>query len=82
VFTAGLHDRLTLHHRSGGLALTLTGPFAGAIADRYGGLNPKTYVCRNGIDLKRYALTVPERAAQARRSSPGSSSAARPSAAG
>ena len=24
-------------------------------------LNPRTYVCRNGIDLKRYALTRPER---------------------
>jgi Glycosyl transferases group 1 len=31
------------------------------LAERYGTLNPKTYVCRNGIDLKRYALTLPER---------------------
>jgi glycosyltransferase involved in cell wall biosynthesis len=31
------------------------------LAERYGSLNPRTYVCRNGIDLKRYALTVPER---------------------
>ena len=31
------------------------------LADRYGSLNPRTYVCRNGIDLKRYALTPPER---------------------
>ena len=31
------------------------------LADRYGSLNPSTYVCRNGIDLKRYALTPPER---------------------
>jgi glycosyltransferase involved in cell wall biosynthesis len=32
------------------------------LADRYRSLNPVTYVCRNGIDLKRYALTLPERA--------------------
>jgi len=31
------------------------------IADRYGRYNPATFVCRNGIDLGRYALTVPER---------------------
>lgn len=31
------------------------------LAERYGGLNPRTYVCRNGIDLKRYALTLPQR---------------------
>lgn len=31
------------------------------LAERYGALNPRTYVCRNGIDLKRYALTLPER---------------------
>lgn len=31
------------------------------LADRYGSLNPNTYVCRNGIDLKRYALTPPQR---------------------
>jgi len=31
------------------------------LAERYGSLNPRTYVCRNGIDLKRYALTLPER---------------------
>jgi glycosyltransferase involved in cell wall biosynthesis len=32
------------------------------LAARYAALNPSTYVCRNGIDLKRYALTRPERA--------------------
>jgi hypothetical protein len=31
------------------------------LAERYASLNPRTYLCRNGIDLKRYALTVPER---------------------
>ena len=31
------------------------------LAERYGALNANTYVCRNGIDLKRYALTLPER---------------------
>jgi hypothetical protein len=31
------------------------------LAERYGSLNPRTYVCRNGVDLKRYALTLPER---------------------
>jgi glycosyltransferase involved in cell wall biosynthesis len=31
------------------------------LADRYSALNPSTYVCRNGIDLKRYALTRPPR---------------------
>ena len=31
------------------------------LAERYASLNPRTYVCRNGIDLKRYALTRPER---------------------
>ena len=31
------------------------------LAERYGALNPNTYVCRNGIDLKRYELTTPER---------------------
>jgi Glycosyl transferases group 1 len=31
------------------------------LAERYRALNPNTYLCRNGIDLKRYALTVPER---------------------
>jgi hypothetical protein len=31
------------------------------LAERYRALNPRTYVCRNGIDLKRYALTMPER---------------------
>jgi glycosyltransferase involved in cell wall biosynthesis len=29
------------------------------LADRHRSLNPRTYVCRNGIDLKRYALTPP-----------------------
>jgi glycosyltransferase involved in cell wall biosynthesis len=32
------------------------------LADKYRSLNPVTHVCRNGIDLKRYALTLPERA--------------------
>jgi glycosyltransferase involved in cell wall biosynthesis len=32
------------------------------LAERYSGLNAATYVCRNGIDLKRYALTPPPRA--------------------
>jgi hypothetical protein len=31
------------------------------LAERYTALNPRTYLCRNGIDLKRYALTLPER---------------------
>lgn len=31
------------------------------LADRYSALNRNTYVCRNGIDLKRYALTPPQR---------------------
>jgi hypothetical protein len=31
------------------------------LAERYASLNPRTYLCRNGIDLKRYALTRPER---------------------
>jgi glycosyltransferase involved in cell wall biosynthesis len=31
------------------------------LAERYGSLNPNPYVCRNGIDLKRYALTPPRR---------------------
>jgi Glycosyl transferases group 1 len=31
------------------------------LAERYAALNPHTYLCRNGIDLKRYALTLPER---------------------
>jgi glycosyltransferase involved in cell wall biosynthesis len=31
------------------------------LAERYAALNPSTYVCRNGLDLKRYALTRPER---------------------
>ena len=31
------------------------------LAERYSALNPNTYVCRNGIDLKRYALTLPQR---------------------
>jgi glycosyltransferase involved in cell wall biosynthesis len=31
------------------------------LAERYASLNPTTYVCRNGIDLKRYALTLPAR---------------------
>lgn len=31
------------------------------IARRYKKFNPNTYVCRNGIDLARYALTIPER---------------------
>jgi glycosyltransferase involved in cell wall biosynthesis len=31
------------------------------LADRYAAINPATYVCRNGIDLKRYALTRPSR---------------------
>jgi glycosyltransferase involved in cell wall biosynthesis len=31
------------------------------LAERYGSLNPRTFVCRNGIDLKRYALTRPAR---------------------
>jgi glycosyltransferase involved in cell wall biosynthesis len=32
------------------------------LADRYRSLNPVTYVCQNGIDLKRFAVTPPERA--------------------
>lgn len=31
------------------------------IARRYKKFNPNTFVCRNGIDLARYALTIPER---------------------
>jgi glycosyltransferase involved in cell wall biosynthesis len=31
------------------------------LADRYTSLNPHTYVCRNGLDVKRYALTRPQR---------------------
>jgi glycosyltransferase involved in cell wall biosynthesis len=31
------------------------------LARRYAKLNPNTYVAENGIDFKRYALTVPER---------------------
>jgi glycosyltransferase involved in cell wall biosynthesis len=31
------------------------------LADRYQSLNSTTYVCRNGLDVKRYALTRPER---------------------
>jgi glycosyltransferase involved in cell wall biosynthesis len=31
------------------------------LADRYRSFNPTTFVCRNGLDLKRYALTRPER---------------------
>jgi glycosyltransferase involved in cell wall biosynthesis len=31
------------------------------LAERYASVNPNTHVCRNGIDLKRYALTLPER---------------------
>ncbi len=31
------------------------------LAERYASLNPRTYLCRNGIDLKRYALTRPAR---------------------
>lgn len=31
------------------------------LADRYRSLNPTNFVCRNGLDLKRYALTRPER---------------------
>jgi glycosyltransferase involved in cell wall biosynthesis len=31
------------------------------LAERFAGLNKNTFVCRNGIDLKRYALTIPER---------------------
>jgi glycosyltransferase involved in cell wall biosynthesis len=31
------------------------------LADRYGALNRRTYVCRNGVDLKRFAVTPPER---------------------
>jgi glycosyltransferase involved in cell wall biosynthesis len=31
------------------------------LADRYRSLNPTTFVCRNGLDLKRYALTRPQR---------------------
>jgi glycosyltransferase involved in cell wall biosynthesis len=31
------------------------------LAERYSALNKNTYVCRNGIDLKRYALTAPQR---------------------
>jgi glycosyltransferase involved in cell wall biosynthesis len=32
------------------------------LAERYGALNPNTYVCQNGIDLKRFAVTPRERA--------------------
>jgi glycosyltransferase involved in cell wall biosynthesis len=31
------------------------------LAARYRSLNPRTYVCQNGIDLKRFELTLPER---------------------
>jgi glycosyltransferase involved in cell wall biosynthesis len=31
------------------------------LADRYRGLNANTWVCRNGIDLRRYAFTRPPR---------------------
>jgi glycosyltransferase involved in cell wall biosynthesis len=31
------------------------------LANRYRGVNPRTFVCRNGLDLKRYELTRPER---------------------
>ena len=31
------------------------------LAERYQSLNSTTYVCRNGLDVKRYALTRPER---------------------
>ena len=31
------------------------------LAERYSSLNANTFVCRNGIDLKRYALTPPAR---------------------
>jgi glycosyltransferase involved in cell wall biosynthesis len=31
------------------------------LADHYRGLNPRTWTCRNGIDLRRYALTRPRR---------------------
>ena len=31
------------------------------LAQRYRGINPRTWVCRNGIDLRRYAYTLPER---------------------
>ena len=31
------------------------------LAERYKSINPTTYVCRNGLDLKRYALTLPKR---------------------
>jgi glycosyltransferase involved in cell wall biosynthesis len=31
------------------------------LAQRYASINPRTFVCRNGLDLKRYALTRPER---------------------
>ena len=31
------------------------------LAERYGRLNPNTYVCQNGIDLKRFAVTPPAR---------------------
>jgi glycosyltransferase involved in cell wall biosynthesis len=31
------------------------------LAQRYRAVNPVTYVCRNGIDRKRYALTKPQR---------------------
>ena len=31
------------------------------LAERYGDRTPRTWVCRNGIDLPRYALTLPQR---------------------
>jgi glycosyltransferase involved in cell wall biosynthesis len=31
------------------------------LAERYTAVNPNTYVCRNGLDVKRYALTLPRR---------------------
>jgi glycosyltransferase involved in cell wall biosynthesis len=31
------------------------------LAERYKSVNPNTYLCRNGLDVKRYALTRPRR---------------------
>jgi glycosyltransferase involved in cell wall biosynthesis len=31
------------------------------LADHYRAVNPRTWICRNGIDLRRYALTRPRR---------------------
>jgi len=39
-------------------AMICSTPFLGR---RYRAFNPTTYVCRNGLDLGRYALTLPER---------------------